>query len=168
MNHEPVTAFLEQHFAETLEAGFIYGSLAAGHAGPTSDVDCFVITGDDFDIAQRCQVGMAFADLQRQLGFTPDKNYPIEIFSAGACRSILQGGELNRVLEAAGRAGALERSMDESDEVEVLRALIDRRLVLRCSPVLDELTSLAQELGRRHSVELLCVPGTVGVSLPTR
>ncbi|HEX8346922.1 MAG TPA: nucleotidyltransferase domain-containing protein [Actinoplanes sp.] len=132
-------------------SAFVYGSVAAGRAGPGSDIDCFVITASDLDGPQHRRLDAGFAELQRTLGYTPDPDYPIEIFSVGACQAALRSSELDRMLTAAAVAGGMDRRMAESDEVEVLRALLDRRLVLRHAEVLDVLTTQAHALVQRHA-----------------
>jgi hypothetical protein len=167
MNLEPLRSLLKQQLGDALVAAFVYGSVAAGRAGPSSDIDCFVITADDLDGAHRRRVGMAFSSVQRALGFTPDPDYPIEVFSTEACRSILQGTDLDHMLMAAAVSGSMDRRIAESDEMEVLRALLDRRLVLRQAAVLDLLTVQAQALVRRYPIKpspLLRVMGLVNSS----
>jgi hypothetical protein len=152
VNLDPLRSLLVMHLGDKLVGAFINGSVAAGRAGPSSDIDCFVITQGALSAGQRGQLGVAFAKLQQELGFLPDLDHPIEIFSAEACRELLQSSELDRMLTAA-VAGSLDSHAAESDEVEVLRALLDRRLVLRHAEDLDVLTTQAHALVRRHTTE---------------
>jgi predicted nucleotidyltransferase len=162
VNLDPLRRLLAEHLGDTLVSAFVYGSVAAGRAGPGSDIDCFVITADDLGEPQCRRLGAEFAELQRTLGFTPDPDYPIEIFSTAACEAILQSSELDRILAAA-VVGGMDSQTAESDEVEVLRALLDRRLVLRHAEVLEVLTTDAHTLVRRHTSEPVALLRVLGL-----
>ncbi len=151
MNIASINSFLEEQFGDELAAAFIYGSVASGRAHPGSDIDFFVITVRELTPGRRHRTAVRFAELQRGLGFTPDPDYPVEIFSVAACESLLAGVVLDAALRNTLLTGAIDPSLIESDDIEVLCALLDRRLVLRRGPVLDQLTSQAQELLDRHT-----------------
>ena len=163
MNLDPIRLLLAEHLGDTLVSAFVYGSVAAGRAGPDSDIDCFVITADDLGEPQRRLLSAEFAKLQGTLGFTPDPDYPIEVFSAAACQATLRSSELDRMLTAA-IVGGMDSQTAESDEVEVLRALLDRRLVLRHAAVLDDLTTQAHALVGRHTSEPVALLRVLGLA----
>jgi predicted nucleotidyltransferase len=164
VNLDPLRSLLTEHLGAAFVA-FIYGSVAADRAGPSSDIDCFVITAGEIGAPQRRQLVAEFAELQRALGFTPDLDYPIEIFSAEACHAILQSTALNHMLTAA-MAANLDRGAADSDDMEVLRALLDRRLVLRHAPVLDRLTTQARVVIRRCPAEPMALLRVLGLVDP--
>lgn len=140
-----LTAFLVDQLGEDLVAAFVYGSVAAGRAGPDSDIDCFVLTRRDLPADRRRQLDLDFSQLQRELGYSPDPEYPIEVFSRLACSMLLASDALACVLREAS-TGWLNPEAVVSDEVEVLRALLDRRLVLQPAAALDDLTDRARAL----------------------
>jgi hypothetical protein len=142
----PVASFLADQLGDVLVAAFIYGSVAAGRIRPGSDIDCFVLTGRELSQHERHEVSVRFAELQRQLGFTPDAGYPIELFSAAACEALLGDPSLDTAMRDAAATGTIGQLLAESDTVEVLRALLDRRLVLRPARELDQLTERAQAI----------------------
>lgn len=142
MNQTAIASFLESRLGPMLTAAFVYGSVASDRAGPNSDIDCFVVTGRPLSPEQRQLVSTEFATLQRSLGYVPDPGYPIELFPVSACLAALESETLRHAIaDAVG--GHLDSAVATSDEVEVLRALLDRRVVIRSSPVLDELTARA-------------------------
>jgi predicted nucleotidyltransferase len=167
MNLDPIRNFLVEHLGATLTAAFVYGSVAAGRAGASSDLDCFVVTKCDLDDAQRLQIGSGFTRLQQRLGFRPDPAYPIELFSANTCRTVLADARLESLLSAAAARG-VDKHVAESDEVEVLRALLDQRLVVRPAAVLDELTAQAWTLLHRATPEPAVVLQALGLAEPYR
>jgi Nucleotidyltransferase domain len=157
VNLDPIRCWLREHLGASVNAAFVYGSVAAGRHGPGSDLDCFVLTRGDLGGQDRDQAREGFAALQRTLGFTPDTAYPVELFSVESCRTILSGPVLAAVLEAAATR-SIETRTAQSDDVEVLRALLDRRLPVQHSTCLDELTHQAWALvsrRARHEVDLL-------------
>src|SRR5258708_20631937 len=89
VNTASINSFLEEQLGDELAATFIYGSVASGRAHPGSDIDCFVITVRELTSDHRGRTAMRFAELQRNLGFTPDPDYPVEIFSIPPCDSLL-------------------------------------------------------------------------------
>jgi hypothetical protein len=147
VNLDPIHHWLQDHLGTALNAAFVYGSVAAGRNGPDSDLDCFVLTHRDLGVDERRQTAAAFAALQRRLGFNPDPAYPVELFSIEACRTALSDPVLGRILTDAATA-AIEADIAQSDEMEVLRALLDRRLVVQHSTCLDALTAQARSLVR--------------------
>jgi Polymerase beta, Nucleotidyltransferase len=148
VNLDPIRHWLEDHLGVTVNAAFIYGSVAAGRNRPGSDLDCFVLTEQGLVGAERRRIKAGFATLQRELGFTPDPVYPVELFSIEACRTILSDPALGRILTKTAMDD-IEPDVAQSDQVEVLRALLDRRLVVRHSTCLDVLSEQARSLVRR-------------------
>ncbi|MGC5054729.1 nucleotidyltransferase domain-containing protein [Micromonospora sp. DT48] len=163
MNLAAIASFLERQLGSMLTAAFIYGSVAADRAGPYSDIDCFVITARDLSPEQRHLLGNEFATLQCSLGYVPDPDYPIELFSVGACVAALESEPLHRALAGAA-GGQLDPSVATSDEVEVLGALLDRRMVIRPSPVLDELTARARSVLERHAEHQASLMAILGLA----
>jgi predicted nucleotidyltransferase len=152
MNVTAVQDFLVAELADAVAAAFIYGSVAGGRSGPSSDIDCFVITHCDLPAEVRTRVAVGFTALQRSLGFVPDPEYPIEVFSVRFCDSTLRGPVLERIVSDVAIGGVMDSQVAASDEVEVLRALLDQRIVVRPGPVLADVTSLAWTVVRRsHS-----------------
>jgi hypothetical protein len=149
VNLAPLTSLLARLGSE-VTAAFIYGSVARQRVHAASDVDCFILTSNDFPPSQRHYIRNEFVELQRTLGFTPDVDYPVELFSVAACRAALSGPTLNLILTEALVTGQVRRKFLESDDVEILRALLDRRLVLRHAPVLDALTRQARATLQRY------------------
>src|SRR5205823_1965420 len=139
----PITSLLDNQLGDPLVAAFIYGSVAAGRNHSDSDLDCFVLTGPEVPKETRQHVSCRFAELQRQLGFTPDPDYPIEIFSVAECETMLADPLLDTAIGGAAITGAMDPLLAESDAVEVLRALLDRRLVIRTADEPDQLTARA-------------------------
>jgi len=145
VNLAPVLALLERQFPDRLDAAFVYGSVAAGRNHPGSDLDCFVLLTEEPDPVHRLRVGEEFAALQRRLGLTPDPHHPVELFTVGACWSALRSPTAGRLL--AGDAGQPPDPAD-SDEVEIMHALLDERIELRSSPCLAALTDQAEAVVR--------------------
>ncbi|MFL6076975.1 MAG: nucleotidyltransferase domain-containing protein [Mycobacteriales bacterium] len=168
VNPAPVASFLEEQLGDELAAAFIYGSVASGRARCGSDIDCFVITVRELASYRRHQVAVRFATLQRALGFSPDPEYPVEIFSIAACESVLAGAVMGRVLRDAALTRTIDPGLAESDDVEVLRALLDRRVVLRHAPVLDRLTSRTHALLDDHAVDRACLHQALGLTEAAR
>ncbi|WP_020216756.1 nucleotidyltransferase domain-containing protein [Salinispora cortesiana] len=148
MKLAPIRRCLQEHLGTAVSAAFVYGSVATGRDGPGSDLDCFVLTRWDLDGPQRRRAQAGFAALQRALGFTPDCDYPVELFSTHACRAILEGSALAAIIARASTCGIAPHTA-QSDETEVLRSLLDQRLVVTHSSCLDQLTEQARALVRR-------------------
>jgi hypothetical protein len=144
-----VQAFLRSHVGDALVAAFVYGSAATGRAGPTSDIDCFILV-HGFSTELRERIAAPFAALQRSLGYTPDPEHPVEVFTVHQCRAALTGNLLRPLLAVAATTGQLAPAVAECDEVEILRALLDRRVVLQPATELDALTALAHDVAAAH------------------
>lgn len=151
----PVTSFLDDQLGDELVAAFIYGSVAAGRNHSDSDIDCFVLVDREVPQETRQQVGCRFADLQRQLDFTPEPDYPIEIFSMARCETLLADPLLDIAIGSAAITGMMDPLLAESDAVEVLRALLDRRLVIRPARELDQLTARAYVVLDRRPADVV-------------
>jgi polymorphic toxin system nucleotidyltransferase-like protein len=151
VNTAPITAFLADQLGDELVAAFVYGSVASGRRKPGSDIDCFVLTRDELTPQRRTQIASGFTELQLALGFTPDPDYPVEVFSVSRCEDLLSGHVLDQVLRSAAVTGVIDPALLEGDQVEVLRALVDSRLILRQAPALDHLTGLARAVLHRHT-----------------
>jgi predicted nucleotidyltransferase len=151
MSLSAITSLLQEHLASDLAAAFIYGSFAYGNARAGSDIDCFVLTSRELAPDHAGRLAARFAGLQRALGFTPDPDHPVEIFSVAACGSLLADATLATALRQASVTGTLDPRLAYGDPAEVLRALLDRRLVLRPAPVLDVLTTRAHALISQHA-----------------
>lgn len=140
-----VARFLTMH-APGLVAAFVYGSVASGDAGPGSDLDCFVMLESPPDAASRERLRTDFGALQTAMGYCPDLDYPIEVFSVDQCRAALVSATVHRALAQACSRTALSEDLAATDVVEVLRALLGSRLTVRSAPQLDDLTQTAQQL----------------------
>jgi predicted nucleotidyltransferase len=143
---ERVRMVLKECLGDNLEAVFIYGSVARGGATASSDLDTFVITRTELDSDQRVALRSLSVCLQRQLGYQPDEQYPVEIFSVRQCEQALRGPLVTRAIySAAWGHYSIDRMTLEHDDLEVLRALLDTKLVVASSPVLDSLIRLASQ-----------------------
>ncbi|GAA4714934.1 nucleotidyltransferase domain-containing protein [Phytohabitans rumicis] len=150
MNADMIASFLDEHLGSDLVAAFIYGSVASGRAGPASDLDCFVLVRKPLASADLETVKTDFGVLQRRLGYEPDLEYPIELFTADVCHAALGSDLLHHVLSDAAATGHIDPHLAEHDNVEVLRALLDRRIVIRHAPALDLLTARAHDVLGQH------------------
>jgi hypothetical protein len=150
VNLAPITSFLDE-FGSDVTAAFIYGSVAWQHIHQGSDIDCFIVTAGEVPAPLRQYIRAEFVELQRSLGFTPDIDYPVEVFSVAACRTALSGQTLALILAEALAAGRVRPDSVETDELEILRALLDKRLVLRPAPALDSLTTQAHAVLARYT-----------------
>ncbi|MFI0448041.1 nucleotidyltransferase family protein [Actinomadura sp. 6N118] len=139
-------SFVADEFGANATAAFVYGSVAAQRARRDSDIDFFVITRAPIRLERLTQIASAFATLQRDLGYVPDPKYPIEIFTAEECRKALAAPavklELRRIADREGPPTVL----GDSDEVEILRALLDHRIEILADPLLISLTEQASLL----------------------
>lgn len=131
-------------------AAFVYGSVATARAGPSSDVDSCVLLAQPVSTAAACQLRTHFIQLQERLGYTPDPDYPVELFTVQQARAALVGNEVKRAMEHACTNGKLGSDLAESDDLEILRALLGARLTVRASPQLDDLTTLANQVLAQH------------------
>jgi len=125
--------------AEPVAAVFVYGSVAIGTDRVGSDVDTFVLLSEDVGERRR-GIRAEFARLQRRLGYTPDAEHPVELFTSADAAGALDDAE------RAIRDGRLDRLTAEGDEREVLHALTDSRLLLLGGDSLDSLTARAERL----------------------
>jgi predicted nucleotidyltransferase len=100
---------------------FVYGSVARGTATSASDIDVFVLLERPLNPTTTASLRKAFADLQLRLGYQPDLEYPVELFTIEAARHAL-------VVHAP-----------DEDQREVRRALTDTKIVIVASTRLDEL-----------------------------
>lgn len=125
--------------AEPVAAVFVYGSVAAGTDSVGSDVDTFVLLSEDVgDRASRIRT--EFVHLQRRLGYTPDLDHPVELFSTADATAALDA------VERAVRERSFDRLPIDGDEREVLHALTDARLPLHGGDDLDCLIARAERL----------------------
>ncbi|MCW6003484.1 nucleotidyltransferase domain-containing protein [Micromonospora sp. CPCC 205371] len=150
MNADVIASFLDEHLGSDLVAAFIYGSVAAGLAGPASDLDCFVLIKEPLARVQLELIRTEFGALQRGLGYQPDPEYPIELFTTDACHAALGSDLLHHVLSDAAAAGHIDPHLAKHDNVEVLRALLDRRIVIHHAPTLGLLTARAHDVLGQH------------------
>jgi predicted nucleotidyltransferase len=143
---ERVRMVLEECLGDNLEAAFVYGSVARGTATMSSDLDTFVITCTELDGAQRKSLRSLSVRLQRQLGYQPDEQYPIEIFSMRQCEQALRGPLVTRAIYSAACGNySIDTMTLEHDDLEVLRALLDTKLLITSSLVLDSLVRLVSQ-----------------------
>lgn len=131
-------------------AAFVYGSVATGRAGPSSDVDTCVLLARPLSASETERLRTSFVDLQKRLGYTPDADYPVELFTVEQVRTALTGSKVKRAVEQARSGEELDSGLAVSDEVEILRALLGTRLTVLPSPQTDELTALADQALRQH------------------
>lgn len=136
---------LDGQLGDRTEAAFVYGSIAAGKATAHSDIDLFVITRDVLAATHRTTIQSTARSWQRKLGFQPDHQHPIELFSIDACVEALHAPLLLRALYSAGRGDTLDPGTFDSDCLEVLRAMLNPHLLVRDSPVLASLVTLAHQ-----------------------
>lgn len=144
-----IDQFLTDHSCDAV-AAFVYGSVATGQAGPTSDVDTFVLLARPLSGVAVQQLRSGFAELQEHLGYTPDVAYPVELFTVQQSQTALAGSEISRAIHQACSHGKVSSDLAESDAVEVLRALLGARLTVRDSAQLDELTVRANQVLTQH------------------
>lgn len=147
---------LDEQLGDLIEAAFLYGSIAAGKATARSDIDLFVITRDVLPAAHRTTIQATARSWQRKLGFQPDPQHPIELFSIEACVDAMHAPLLLRALYSAGRGDTLDPGTLNSDCFEVLRAMLNPHLLVRDSPVLASLVTLAHQrfdhASSRHAI----------------
>lgn len=160
-------ATVAEHVGDDLEASFVYGSVAAGTAGPESDLDCVVLTRHQLDAERLTGLRAAFVTLQRRLGYQPDLKYPVEVFAVAEAEQALHEPLLLRALTTAGRGDHLDSMTLESDCLEVLRALLNTRVTVADSVILDSLTRLAahrlDHAARLHHVDAELIAARIGV-----
>jgi predicted nucleotidyltransferase len=121
MRHEIVAAIADL----PVVAAFIYGSVARDTATAESDIDVFVLLATELPPVRTETVRAAFVDLQRRLGYRPDVNYPVELFTIEDAREALATDE------------------PDDDQREIRHALQDVKIVLVGSAELEDLVTLA-------------------------
>jgi len=126
-----------------VEGALIYGSVARGSATAESDVDLFVVTNGTVDPGEHDRLRLDAGQMQRRLGYQPDPVHTVEVFTADRCVDALTGPLVLRATHVVADGQAIDRITVDSDDLEILRALLDRRLTVRASPVVDSLTALA-------------------------
>ncbi|MGH3468286.1 MAG: nucleotidyltransferase domain-containing protein [Thermocrispum sp.] len=153
---DAIRDLIQRLLGERVEAVFVYGSVAAGAATPHSDIDTFVISRVELPHQAAVEFRAECIRLQVELGYKPDLEYPVEIFSVRGCVDALHEVLTLRALTTAARGEVLDAMTHSSDCLEVLRALLYPRLVVIDSPVLDSLTRLAagrvDRTARTHGV----------------
>jgi predicted nucleotidyltransferase len=127
---------------------FIYGSVATGAAGPHSDIDVFVLLNVQLPHGQQEITRAAFAALQHGLGFHPDPEFPVELFTLAECGTGLSSPRLHATIHRLCLNEQASAAADETDAMEILRALAGRHIPVRQSPALGELVERATELVR--------------------
>lgn len=152
-----VLAYVNFFIGVDLLGCFLYGSYARGTHTPTSDLDCFVVTNKQIEDERIQYLRAGFITLQESLGFQPDVEFPIEVFTLDACERLLASPSLLELIDAGWRQGYSPVMSSEDDAVEMLRALISKKVVL-CGPTivkeLEEAAWLALgsgSLAERHS-----------------
>ncbi|MFE9407321.1 nucleotidyltransferase family protein [Streptomyces sp. NPDC006704] len=144
-----VTAAVAQYLHDMCTGAigaFIYGSVATGRAGPDSDIDCFVLLVESGTADEMTRLRSGFAEVQRDLGYAPDPAFPVELFTVRQCHEALNSTSVRQAIQQALNGGRVDTKLAESDEVEILRALLGTRLPVRTCPELDELTNHARSV----------------------
>jgi predicted nucleotidyltransferase len=139
-----VAGFLHSRLGELLVAAFVYGSVATGRATAASDIDCFVVMRERLTRRSALPLRGGFAELQRRLGYTPDPEYPLELFTVGECYAATAGAAVARALDRYEQTGVVEPAWRDCDELEIVRALTGPRLSLVGEPVLVRLADRAR------------------------
>lgn len=136
---------------DQVEAAFVYGSVARGTATAASDVDLLVLTTAQVAPQVRVQLRQSTHKLQLQLGYQPDPEHTVEVFAVPACVDALTGPLVLRAVQQAATSREIDRLTLDSDDLEILRALLDRHLIVLDSPLLEGLVGLA-----RNRVDATC------------
>jgi predicted nucleotidyltransferase len=140
-----VARFLAAHAREHVAAAFIYGSVATGRARSGSDIDCFLLLTREPGPALRERLRSDFTLLQQRLGYAPHPRYPVELFTEKRCRAALEGQLITCAVDQARQNRHAVRELIETDDLEILRALLSPRLPVRGSATLDGLTDTATQ-----------------------
>jgi len=152
MNRPSVGTITEAVLAEVrllpAAGAFIYGSVATGAAGPHSDIDVFVVLNEQLPYGQREIARAAFAALQRGLGFHPDPEFPVELFTLAECGTGLSSPRLQATIARLCRNEQASAAADETDAMEILRALVGRHIPVHQGPAFGDLVERAAELVR--------------------
>lgn len=138
-----VTGFLHTRLGELLVAAFVYGSVATGRATAASDIDCFVVLRERLTRRSALPLRHDFAELQRRLGYTPDPEYPLELFTIDECHAATAGATVACALDRYEQTGVVEPAWRECDDLEIVRALTGPRLPLAGEHVLVRLADRA-------------------------
>lgn len=110
-----------------VDSVLIYGSVARGTATARSDIDVLVLLASPVDAAVLNQTRSDVAQAQMELGYLPDPDFPVEIFTLA-------------------RASAAVAAEDpDEDQAEIIRALTDDQVVLVESAALTRLTEAARQ-----------------------
>lgn len=104
---------------------FVYGSVARGTATAESDIDVFLLLEAEQPPDRTAALRAAFVDLQRRLGYRPDVEYPVELFTLDQVRTALAVDE------------------PDEDQREIRHALGDTKIVLVGSAELEVLIAMA-------------------------
>lgn len=160
-------ALLSPQMADPPAGAFIYGSLAAGLAGATSDIDTFVLTRTELDPASLTRMKAAFRELQTRLGYLPDPDHPVEIFPIYAVqRAVDSEAILGRLAHLAD--GNAESALLDSDDAEILRALLGLAHDILPSPELDAFREQAAQLATRCGLTYTELADRLHVAHPRR
>lgn len=127
-----------------IEGALVYGSVARGTATAASDVDLLVLTTEPVAPQVSVRLRQSVHDLQLRLGYQPDPEHVVEVFAVPACVDALTGPLVLRAAQQAAAGREIDRLTLDSDDLEILRALLDRHLIVVASPVLDGLVALAR------------------------
>lgn len=168
---EAVRSLLDSHLGARVEAAFVYGSVVAGTATADSDIDTFVIPRVDLPEQLSSELAAKCTQLQLDLGYRPDREHPVEIFSVRVCVEALHEVLTLRALFTAARGDVLDPMTLNSDCLEILRAMLYPRLVVIDSPILDSLTRIAlgrlDRAARANGVDRHELRSRIGVKWPT-
>jgi predicted nucleotidyltransferase len=135
-------ALLEQF--DHVEAAIVYGSVARGTATAASDVDLLVLTTEPVTAQVAARLRQSVRELQLRLGYQPDAHHVVELFAVRACVEALTGPLVLRAVYQAATGREIDRLTLDSDDLEVLRALLDQHLTVLASPVLEGLVGQAR------------------------
>lgn len=166
---QEVAGFLHARLRGLLVAAFVYGSVATGRATAASDIDCFVMLRERLTRRSALPLRRGFAELQRRLGYTPDPEYPLELFTVGECYTATAGAAVACALDRYERTGVVEPAWRDCDDLEIVRALTGPRLPLAGEHVLVRLADRARgavtaALAARPHLD----PGRAGAALNIR
>jgi histidinol-phosphatase (PHP family) len=156
---------LDQSLSEPVLGAFVYGSLAAGRAGAGSDIDTFVLTQADPGPDALAFARAGFRDLQTRLGYSPDPEHPVEMYSISRARAVLESATTLHHLTRL-RDGSRQSQFLDSDDAEILRALMGSAHDIVSSPELDALRDRAAELAAHTDLAETYLPNLLGVAYP--
>lgn len=139
-----VAGFLRTRLGDLMVAACLYGSVVTGHATAASDIDCFVALRERLPGRSASGLRRSFAGLQRRLGYAPDPEYPLELFTLGQCHTATAGAAIVHALDRYEQAGVVDPAWRDCDELEIVRALTGPRLPLAGEQVLARLADRAR------------------------